>query len=299
MADTDTLVSTGTTAEGAATTVVPEIKPVSSEIAAMLDKEFDREPDPPVATLPPETWDEEKEDKGEKDEPAAEAAEGSEVVEESSDTEAEPENADGSGLSLQEKAAAWDKVVDAWSRDPAGTLQKYLSAMPETDRQRLLEAIGAQTAPAAEEQLDFPDAPETPFEEVLLKRKDWVLHGEKQVADMLAQQVESFRPLVDNIWYLNAQQAVLEELLATVSSGLPAPSDDLLASIIQDVQSGKAATFREAVKKRYAPVLSKAVSAKKQAEKPRPSTPANETAPVTKIREGMSMLEIAELLGVK
>lgn len=284
--------------DGPATTVVDDVAPVPNEISALIDKEFDREPDPPQATLPPESWDEEDTDGAEAggDTESADAKEASkdeevatEVQEEATDEQA--------GLTLEEKAKAWDKVVDAWSRDPAGTLQKYLEAMPEADRARLLEAVTGSKAD--EPALEFPEEAETPFEEVLLKRKDWLLNGEQQVAEMLNQQVESLRPLVDNIWHLNAQQAVLEELIASVAEGLPQPTDDIMAAIVEDVQTGKAATFKDAVKKRYTPTLGKAIASRKQAEKPRPSTPANEGQPLRKLREGMSMLEIAELLGVK
>lgn len=288
--------------DGPATTVVDNVQPVSADIAAIIDKEFDREPDAPHATLPPETWDDNEAETQDEEPANADSADSSDTAgepladKESSEEPEEPSD-EPVGLTLEEKANAWDKVVDAWSRDPAGTLQKYLEAMPDADRARLLDAVTGNKP--AEPELDFPEEAETPFEEVLLKRKEWLLNGEQHVAEMLNQQVESLRPLVDNIWHLNAQQAVLQELIESVADGLPQPTDDMMAAIIQDVQSGKAATFKDAVKKRYSPSLGKAIASRKQAEKPRPSTPANEGQPLRKIREGMSMLEIAELLGVK
>ena len=262
--------------------------------------------------LPPDDWkdveqelgevSEERETSDEQNDVAAEEETLESLKEEEKDVEEEEASSElneNTEEELAKKAEAWDNILSAWAKDPVGTITKFVENLDDDSKKELFEKLNPASTNADETVNDFKftEEPSTEFEEVIANRKDWIIKGEtiveNKITDALTKYSEQISPIVDNLWVLHAQNAALQAALNAVLDNIPEPD---IQGIIEEVRSGKSKDFSEAAKKKYGLVVQKAAKVAKQATRPRPSTPRNESSASPVIREGMSMVEIAQLL---
>ena len=262
------------------------------------DEDTDTEEDDIAETFDDET--------PEVEEPADDTPADDTASDEAEDGEADEEPAegddDGAEAEVQEEVAEdvdaeavknWNLLNERFAKEPVGMVQDLIQTMTDGDKAKLLEALGAE--PAQAEALDtIPDdyEPESTLEAALLKRREWVLDGPKVVDRKITEFQESLSPYMQNQWALNAQFAAQNAVLKAVAAqmGMDIPAIDI-AQVIEEVSSGKASSFEDAVAKRMDEPLKKNAKVAAQKRVQRPTTPGNSVSQAA-LKPGMTLMEV-------
>lgn len=188
------------------------------------------------------------------------------------------------------KAEMWDQWADRWARDPVGFMQNFLQHM--TPEQQA--ALTGQAPPQPPN-----DAP--PWEPQSDAEAHYAKHY-KAVENLptFAQNVEQAfqtrdRFINDAHIELAIQRAQIDTLLTLMETTLPQVDQKALAAALAD---GKT-SYRDAVDKLYRPHLDKAAAQKKQAARPRPTTPGNASGETLHLPKNADMATIFRAMSGK
>lgn len=175
-----------------------------------------------------------------------------------------------------DKAAQYDAWADRWARDPVGFMKTFVSAM-SPDQQAALMA-GTQPQPEAAPEYEA----QSPVEEHYLKNMKMV-EQIPQFAQAVNQEFSVRDGFInDSLIRTSILEAQVSALMQMLDAALPVADR---AAIEKSLATEKV-NYTTAVEKHYRPALEKAVKISKQARKPRPSTPANQSGDAMEVPRG-------------
>lgn len=199
---------------------------------------------------------------------------------------------------LREKASNWEAWAERWARDPGSFMSAFFGAMTPEQQQAFLAAKGAVKAPEAEPEPEYE--PQSDIETLYLKeRKQYqadrkVLQDIPKFADTVNREFTVRDQFINDVSISNAiLEYRVNALIELLDANLP---DADLAAINKALIGGKA-TYKDAVAKSYKASLDKAVKTAKQAKKPRPNTPANQSNGTRDLSNIKDMTKLFKLMG--